>query len=248
MSTQRVDGARLPAVYDHAYASMLTEVGATPGVEPNELTGFWPMIGHSYTGKLMVIGRAVNGWIDKITLEELRTPGRPEAVASLMRQTGEGDGSCPMGWVVWRWGLRGGYSTARSAYWRFVRRSLAAVDPESVDDPAWSSRLVWSNLAKIAPWAGGNPGGRLLEVQRRLGPELLRLEIEACQPQVVLVLAGRWWSEPFTDALGLDVAWRDGLLEGVADDRARRWIIGPHPQGKPRALWDEVAAVLDRAH
>lgn len=107
-----------------------------------------------------------------------------------------------------------------------------------------STVSAWSNLAKLAPWGGGNPGGALLDVQRRLGPELLGIEVAELRPDYVLVLTGRWWSQPFVDGLGLDVDWRSGLLEGVAEDGARRWVIAPHPQGKPRALWDEVAAAL----
>lgn len=84
----------------------------------------------------------------------------------------------------------------------------------------------------------------MLDIQRRRGPELLALEVETLRPATVLVLAGRWWSQPFLDALGLHVAWRSGLLEGVATDGTRHWIIAPHPQGKPRSLWDEVAAAL----
>lgn len=75
------------------------------------------------------------------------------------------------------WGGGGHYSTARSAFWRFVRRTLAVIDPASVDDPEWSSRVAWTNLAKLAPWGGGNPGGALLDVQRHRGPELLGIEV-----------------------------------------------------------------------
>ena len=152
---------------------------------------------------------------------------------------------CPMGWVTGMWGNRAGYSTARSAFWRFVRRVLAHIDPDSASDPSWSSRLAWTNLAKLAPWGGGNPGGALLDVQRRLGPELLGLEVAELRPEVVLVLTGRCWFEPFAEHLGLDVEWKKGLLEGVGDeDGGRRWIIAPHPQGKPRALVDEVLGIL----
>jgi len=97
---------------------------------------------------------------------------------------------------------------------------------------------------KIAPWAGGNPGGPVLDIQREYGPGLLAREIETFQPELVLVLTGRWWFEPVAGGLDLDVEWRPGLLEGVADDGARRWLIAPHPQGKPRALFDELAAEL----
>lgn len=142
------------------------------------------------------------------------------------------------------WGRRGEYSTARSAFWRFTRRFLAHLDRPSALDPHWSSRLAWTNLAKLAPWSGGNPGGVLLDIQRRLGPALLAQEVASLRPAVVLVLTGRWWFKPFAESLALPVDWRSGLLEGLADDGETRWLIAPHPQGKPQALFAEVVAGL----
>jgi hypothetical protein len=60
----------------------------------------------------------------------------------------------------------------------------------------------------------------------------------------VLVLTGRWWFEPFADYLGLAVDWQAGLVEGVADDGSRRWVIAPHPQGKPRRIHATVIAAF----
>jgi hypothetical protein len=229
---------RLSARYDTPYDALLEAVGTRPGVKPTELAAFWPMIGHAYDGSLMVVGRAVNGWIDRVAVSDLAGPEARRSLLGTMRRTSEGDGQgCPMGWVTGAWGRgRGSYSTARSSFWRFIRAVLAAVDPASADDPAWSSRLAWSNLAKLAPWGSGNPWGPLLDVQRELGPALLATEIEELAPRRVLVLAGRWWFEPFAVQLDLAVDWRDGLVEGVADDSHRRWMIAPHPQGKPREL------------
>jgi hypothetical protein len=231
--------------YGSAFVGMLETVGATPGVGPDELAVFWPMVGHAYRGELLVVGKAVNGWIDQVTLDQLHSPALCTELAGVARRTSEGDGSCPMRWVTDRWRPGDGdYSTARSAFWRHIRRVLAAVDPESADDPLWSGRLAWSNLAKLAPWKGGNPGGPLLDVQRRLGPDLLRREVAELAPRRVLVLTGRSWFEPFADGLGLDVQWRDGLVHGVADEPGRRWVIAGHPQGKPRTIIDEVIAAL----
>jgi hypothetical protein len=122
---------------------------------------------------------------------------------------------------------------------------LAAVDPASRDDPLWSSRLAWSNLAKLAPAEGGNPGGPLLEVQRELGPGLIDREVHELRPRRVLVLTGRSWFEPFARGTGLEVEWRDGLVQGVVRERARTWVIAGHPQGKPRPILDEVIAAFD---
>jgi hypothetical protein len=235
----------LPPDYESEMANMLATIAVTEGVEPAELTGFWPLVGIDYGRRLLVIGRAVNQWLDRVTLDELRGPGGPERFAAVMRKTtGWRDGD-PMGWVTESWGRGGGgYSTARSAFWRMARRVLERVDPESADDPLWSGRLAWSNAVKVAPWAGGNPAGPLLSIQRELGPGLIAQEVASLQPELVLVLTGRWWFEPVADGIGLDVDWRDGLLQGVADDGDRRWLIAPHPQGKPRALFDEIAAAI----
>ena len=236
-------GTRLSLAYRELYESLLRAVATTPDVEPDVLASFWPMVGHRYTGALMVIGRAVNGWIDQVAVRDLADPAACSAAAAAARRTSEDSGGCPMRWVTNAWGRPvGQYSTARSAFWRFVRSVLVATDPASRDDPLWSSRLVWSNLAKLAPWAGGNPGGALLEVQRELGPGLLAAEIDELRPRRVLVLTGRWWAEPYVDALGLGVDWRPGLVEGVGMQGERGWVIAPHPQRKPREL---LSLVID---
>jgi hypothetical protein len=238
----------LSADYARSYERLLAAVGARSDVEPDELALFWPMVGHAYRGELLVVGRAVNGWIDRVIVEQLRSADERIRLTQLARQTSLGDGSCPMGWVTWRWGRGGGeYSTARSAFWRHIRAVLASVDPASRQDADWSSRLAWSNLAKLAPWAGGNPGGSLLDVQRSIGPELLRREVADLAPKRILVLTGRWWFEPFAEALGLRVEWRDGLVAGVADEQGRRWVIAAHPQGKPRSILEEVVAAFAAA-
>lgn len=43
---------------------MLGDVASTPGINPRQLAPFWPKVGARFDGGLMVVGRAVNGWID----------------------------------------------------------------------------------------------------------------------------------------------------------------------------------------
>lgn len=234
--------------YRGAYEQLLAAVAARPGVEPPKLVGFWPMVGHAYTGELLVIGRAVNGWIDHEDVAALVDPAVRAGFANAARQTAEGSGDCPMAWVTERWSPGDGqYSTARSAFWRHIRAVLAAVDPASGDDPSWSSRLAWTNLAKLAPADGGNPGGPLLDVQREIGPGLIRREVLELAPRRVLVLTGRWWFEPFAEGIGLEVDWRDDLVAGVARDSTTSWVIAGHPQGKPRHMLDEVVEAFERS-
>ena len=230
--------------YDRDLEAMLARLGSTPNIRPHLLTAFWPKIGLAYSGGLMVVGRSVNGWIDEIVADRLADPAARAELRAAMRRTAEGDGECPMRWVSDAWGRPGGYSTARSAFWRHIRTVLAAVEPASAVDPRWSSRLCWTNLAKIAPAAGGNPGGPLLQVQREMGPALLGREVAELKPSRVLVCTGRWWFAPFAERLGLTVDWRAGLVEGVADDGSRRWVVAPHPQGKPSRLHSDVIAAF----
>ena len=231
--------------YEAAYRRVLIELGAATRVEPPELTAFWPMVGHKYSGSLMVVGRAVNGWIDHITVDKLGDPAAREVLLEAARRTAEGNGTCPMAWVTERWRARdGAYSTARSAFWRHIRAVLAAVDPDSRDDPDWSSRIAWTNLAKLAPAGGGNPGGSLLHIQRRACPALVAREVYELAPRRVLVLTGGWWFEPFADHLGLAVDRRPGLVEGIARQPTRTWVVAGHPQGKPRAILAEVVAAF----
>lgn len=133
----------LSSGYETEMVRILATIGATDGAEPSELTGFWPRVGNAYARRLFVVGRAVNQWIDQVTIDELGQAGGPERFAAVMRQTAQWREGCPMAWVTDAWGRGGGgYSTARPAFWRMTRRVLERVDRASADDPLWSSRLA----------------------------------------------------------------------------------------------------------
>lgn len=228
-------------VYEREFAALLRRIESTPGVQPVELTAFWPKIGGRYAGDLMIVGRSVNGWVDRWV------PGGPmkaQDVAAQARATGEWvTNEDQLGWVLDRWKRRDGrYDTSRSQFWETIRLITTGLDPAWSAD--WPSRITWTNLVKVAPWKRGNPGGPLLDVQRQSAPALLDREIEELDPQRVVVFAGRWWFEPFASALGLAVDWRDGLVEGVAK-ADRRWVVAVHPMTRsPRRVADEVIAAL----
>jgi len=221
---------------------MLGEVASTPRINPRQLALFWPKVGARFDRGLMVVGRAVNGWID---LWDLDKSNEVSALAQVARRSGEaavkGD---PLGWVLEQWRpATGGYNTAQSQFWQTTRRLVTSLEPGSEAD--WPSRIVWTNLGKLAPWRGGNPGSRLLAIQRRQGPALLQAEVGELAPSRVVVFAGRWWFEPFATALGLDVEWRSGLVEGVANETGRRWVLAVHPMTRsPAAVADAVLAAI----
>lgn len=215
---------------------MLEHIVAAPRISPRETSLFWPQIGAAYDGDLLLVGRAVNGWIDRWDLD---SPTDLVELTRTARQTSERSpaGGDPLRWVVDRWrGERGAYNTATSQFWATVRAMLLAEHPEWEAD--WSSHFAWSNLAKVSLWTRGNPSWWLRQAQLADAAELLRLEVEELAPRRILVLAGRWWLQPYAQALGLAVRWTEGLVEGKANDvDGRCWVIAVHPMTRsPRAV------------
>ena len=224
----------LPDAYVTRFDQLLAVVAeATPPDTP--LVPFWPLRGASYTGELLIIGRSVNGWVDDWTAGQLRDAGqRARAVASL-RGDAEPPNGDRMAWVTDRWGATDGYNTRRSAFWR-VLSQLVPGGPSL----GWPGRLVWTNLYKISPAAGWNPGADLQRAQQAGAIDLLRLELDAFAPRRVLAMTGTW-IDPFRAGLGLNLGDRAGLVEGVGDQDGMAWVVAKHPMGKPGGKFvDEV--------
>jgi hypothetical protein len=229
----------LPTRYESIFEQMLQRVAAATAPEV-PLVPFWPQRGVDYDAELLVIGRSVNGWVLDWTAGELSEPDRRRAAIDQLRAHAESTDRCRMAWVTDLWGAREGYSTSRSAFWRVLRRITLANRSRLVDPARWSSRLVWTNLYKVSPAAGWNPGADLQRAQRASALELLGLEIEAFAPRRILALTGGW-IDPFVDGLGLSLERRSGLVEGAGHDHARPWVIAKHPMAKPENRFvDEV--------
>jgi hypothetical protein len=203
----------------------------------------------------MVVGRAVNGWTKGIVPHQLSNDALClDYARSVYRSVTENmPGKCPMSWVTACWGATEDYNTRQSAFWRVIRAVVGRLDIANVDDDAnpWPSHLVWSNLYKIAPAKGGNPGGNLRQAQFEGCVKLFRWELEKYQPQRLLLLTGRAWADPF-----LHEAWQEGTLpQGQAfvqaighvkcGPHAATCVIASHPQGKNETNWvNEVVAAF----
>lgn len=230
---------QLSTEYDRLYREQLAEVAQARVRRPVTQALFWPKVGRLYDGELLLVGRAVNGWIDRW---EPRDPRPPAELAAIARHTAEGTvNGCPMGWVLDRWGQRDdGYDTARSQYWMTARRVVTALVPGSEDD--WPSRIAWSNLAKVAPYAGGNPGSASLRVQRgAAGTALVAREVEELAPRRIVAFTDRWWFAPFAAALGIELEDREGLVEAVGRRGEQRIVVAVHPMTRsPAAVADAI--------
>lgn len=214
----------------------------TPEVTLKPVTGFLAMKGHKYSGELMVVGRAVNGWADGRTAEELRTEEQRLAYAhEIYKSVNEGDDEdCPTSWVVKAWGApKGEYNSARSAFWRVTRSVVSGLGIANVEEISWPSHIVWSNLYKIAPSDGGNPGDKLSDAQLSACQKLLQWEMDSYQPRRILFLTG-WWADCFLEGFwaeepkqAAESSLKVGRLRHAAGTAA--CVVAEHPQGKSEA-------------
>jgi hypothetical protein len=225
--------------YGLLFGGMLADAAnATENVDL-PLTPFWPISGARYDSELLVIGRAVNGWVGDWTVRQLRDPSFRLAVVASLRDDAEPVERDRMGWVTDLWGATSGYSTRRSAFWRVLRR-LSSGDQPLAD---WPSRLAWTNLYKVSPAAGWNPGADLQRAQRESAIELLKMEIEALAPRRVLALTGNW-IRSFTPGLDLRLDPREGFVEATGQGQGVPWVVAKHPMTKPE---DRFVADVRRA-
>ena len=166
-------------------ATILSLVGREAANLPNEkITGFLSMKGHAYNHELMVIGRAVNGWLDGVYPNNFSNQAvikkhAQDAFDSATNPSPWGDGinPCPMLWVTDLFGSdRAGsnFNTKKSAFWRVIKQVTKKLNIQGVYDNNWPSHLVWSNLYKVSPAEAGNPSNGLCKLQLKYCLELLR--------------------------------------------------------------------------
>ena len=180
----------------------------------DQVCGFLSMEGERYRQadpKLMVVGRATNGWEPKIfPLKLSSTEEKSTFAATAFKHSSE-----TLDWVTDLWGNQSPkeYNTKRSPFWRVIRgvvEKLGIANSSGALSDKWASYIVWSNLYKIAPAEEGNPGQALIKVQLDGCKELLCEEIEkSYQPNRLLFLtestsdhnAIEDWSYPFVSHL-----------------------------------------------
>jgi hypothetical protein len=190
--------------------------------------------GSEYNNNLMVVGRAVNSWHHEFELNNLNVESMVEEV---FRQPTTFE--CPLKWVEDSWGSQEGYNTKSSAFWRVIKQVSQRLN-EASSTTGWASKIVWSNLYKIAPSITGNPSDSLCDKQFTYCNELLLAEIIEYRPRVIVFFTGLNWFNGFlNESVSLSSNKEHSLVEahGVLkiNDKDVKIIIAKHPQGKPEA-------------
>lgn len=224
---KRTSATALSGEYESLYSTLLERLGEVCHEMPDEVCFHWPMRAPSYSGRLLVVGQALNEWMVDGPTCSLVDPSRRKAVLAKTRATSESASA-------WSWMWPEPWSRP---FWRLVRGVMRHQDLD-LDE------IAWSNLAKVAPARGGNPWGKLLDAQHEIGGELLRREVRELDPDLVLVLSGRRYLEPFLRGAGLSPSWvRDGARQFDGQLDGRRWLVVNHPGTFARRLDASLAAV-----
>ena len=225
----------------------LRPVGNTASKLPKrKLTGFMAAKGMRYEKRgFMVVGRAVNGWSNSFNPSQLNASQECDSVSRKIKESVYDRHICPMEWVINKWQGNTDYNTKKSAFWRVTRQIVLSLSLAE-DIELWPSYLAWSNLYKIAPEEGGNPGGRLRNVQLEGCRSLLCREIEDFQPSGLLFLTGWNWAKDFL----IEKNIRE--VSGKFVEASGKLSLGPdlkicvvaavHPQGKKEDEWVEEVA------
>lgn len=207
---------------------------------------FLSMAGHLYKNELMVVGRAPNGWEDGMLPCDLASPTAATNYAATIYESVVGTGPCPMSWVTDAWANPDNtkYNTRKSAFWRVIRGVVAESGIADTDESSWPSHLVWSNLYKVAPEEGGNPGGALRQIQLSHCIALLQQEIDVYLPRRLLLLTGLGWAEPFLGHIAPTfVPTPSGIYVEATGEISRnsghstKIVVAAHPQGKSEGIW-----------
>lgn len=110
--------------------------------------------------------------------------------------------------------------------------------------------VVWSNLYKVAKskedTTGGNPSAALCDVQFCYCQEILDTEIDLYDPAVIVFLTGVGWAKPYLNgATDRSDAPDNKYVKQTGLYRGRKYMIGPHPQGKNKSLYlEEISRYL----
>jgi hypothetical protein len=105
----------------------------------------------------------------------------------------------------------------------------------------WHDLVAWSNLAKVAPAASGNPSSWLGQSQSRGAWELTLQEVNELDPRVVLLITGNWMDEPRLNCIDAKPRKNAVFVRHSSNRDGRKWLIVERPERKnQKAVIDEI--------
>lgn len=163
-----------------------------------------PAMAGSETAKIMIVGRAINGWCSIKQVCKESTKSIEEQTLEMVNRCGK----CNLDWVV-----SNNYYTKcidnhcryaqeqykknkdrdkksayqRYAFWQFAKFIVKNVMGEKYNEDKWQKDIIWSNLYKASYEDGKNPKG-FYEAQKSMCDKILKMEIELYQPEAIFFI------------------------------------------------------------
>lgn len=127
------------------------------------------------------------------------------------------------------------FNANKSAFWRVIRQVTQAFYPDTTD---WCAPIAWTDLYKLAPEKKGKPtiSHKTRELQLAHCKHIFRTEIEALQPDIVVLLTSNWEGHFLFNLNGgvhtTPIDEYDALNIRAYRIGNRLFVAAPHPQGK----------------
>ena len=146
--------------------------------------------------KLMVVGRAMNGWeTDFSTCHTAKDVintilGQEFSFADVINFKGfPREGRRPYRYIT-------------SKFWKLIKDILGEygeANEEWYDETKnmnWNEKIVWSNLYKVSPRYEKNPDDHLIQKTIEGNIEIIKAEIAEYSPKMILFVTDKWYLEP----------------------------------------------------
>lgn len=141
--------------------------------------------------KLMIIGRCLNGW--EVEFPNCETIN--DTLDSILNQPSRFEDAVNENVIPYidEQGNEKRYYYSRSAFWRLIKKLSITYNGEE----DWNEKIVWSNLYKVSPRKGGNPSWRLIKGKIPTYIEIVKKEIETCNPTHIVFVTDLNFLNPY---------------------------------------------------
>lgn len=232
------------------YHELLNNI--TDSIHPSQkLTVFSPLVGsvfESSEARLLIYGRAVDGWRNT-----LFPNGHVEESAETIFKIPEADKSakCEMHWIqrnrkAWKVDRKKGYNYKSSSFWGCARNVVKALEPQAdLKEHNWQTALAWSNIYKVSPQGGGNPGDDLRSAQIKQCAAMLKTEIKVLKPRNILFVTGGW-GKKVLESLEIHANYEaKTIVQYAGKVGTATVVVAIRPERQKRGLWvNEVVSAF----
>ncbi|MFC2100967.1 hypothetical protein ACFLRZ_03970 [Bacteroidota bacterium] len=209
---------------------------------------FYPSIGKKFKDKpkLLVIGRALNGWGEECKFSIKYRSWDDEKIAAFTKNVisfslEEKRGECPMKWLTNTEKYKG---IAKSSFWGVIKKYVT--EELNISEEKYTEVIAWSNLCKIAPFKSGNPEGIAWNAQFKGSVALFKQELIDLSPERVILITDLFnWAQYFLVAANIDFELSDdrkGIVEAIAEYNGTKILITSRPERKEWSVFSEKIA------